>query len=164
MDAFVGVLAALSPVLAAIIIGLFNRLQQQRERLVNAEAQVSEKRRAAYLAILEPMFAAMRAVIAGEPQPDQQALVIQLFDAQKELILFGSDEVMKAYQSWQKDARGGVMDFEKLGALLVAVRREWGHPETTVTPDDVLRPFITDYDQMRAAGQLRREIGQQEAD
>jgi hypothetical protein len=54
------------------------------------------------------------------------------FDANRELILYGSDEVLTEYQAWQRQARDGLLDFPRLGSVIVAVRRDMGHPKTKV--------------------------------
>jgi hypothetical protein len=85
--------------------------------------------------------------------PDTGLLTNKMFDANKELTLFGSDEVVTLYLNWFQELRQGYLNLERLGELVVAIRRDMGHPKTNLTAETVLRHLITDYDAAEATGE-----------
>ncbi len=55
----------------------------------------------------------------------------RMMDANKELILYGSDDVVRIHQKWMNDARQGSAKLDFFGELIVAIRRDMGHLKTT---------------------------------
>jgi predicted DNA-binding ribbon-helix-helix protein len=153
----VPVLAALSPFLAALLglVGLLYR--HERERREAVEHQLSEHKYKAYVELLEIFFDLMKSIKADRKIP-QAKLTNRMIDASKDLMVYGSDEVVAIYQQWLKDARegkpGGLTWF---GDLVVAIRRDMGHTKTKITSDQILRQLITDYDQAKLQGLIDKD-------
>lgn len=154
MNTLVGVLAALSPILLAVLGAVGWSYRHERERRENAERQVSEHKYRAYIALLEIFFDEFKATKRNKAT-DAGDLFDRMADANKELMLYASDSVLSIYQRWLREAREGVMDMERFGELIVAIRRDMGNPKSQIGVDDVLRQFVTDYDQAKADGRLR---------
>ncbi|MAM56416.1 MAG: hypothetical protein CMN25_03690 [Salinicola sp.] len=70
------------------------------------------------------------------------------------LFFFASDETVQRYGRWKTESAVEAADPFKLlrglGELMVALRRDVGYNETSLTSDDYLRMFITDWDNMLA--------------
>jgi len=161
LDVVISLLAVTSPLLLALLAGLGWLYRHERERRSAAEQQISERKRSAYLQLLEIFFGAMKDISLGKTvRGDEKSLVEKMWDANQELILYGSDEVIRIYQAWLGEAREGYVDLEKFGQLIVAVRRDMGHLKTDISPDEVLRPFIRDYDEMKKGNRLKVPTGQ----
>jgi hypothetical protein len=153
MNVFVNVWAALSPLVVLALAGVGWLYRHERERRENVELQVSERKHQAYLSVLNIYFDLMKPENRGK-QPDTRLVTNMMFDANKELILFGSDEVVTLYLNWFQELRQGSLNLERLGELVVAIRRDMGHPRTDLTAETVLRHLITDYDEAKAKGEL----------
>jgi hypothetical protein len=109
--------------------------KHERERRSAAEQQLSDRKREAYLGLLNVYFEMMKGTKAGRPmQVDKVAQ--RMFDVSKELLLYGSDEVVRQYQKMLSDARSETMTLLSLGELIVALRRDMGHRRTDLTRGD----------------------------
>lgn len=116
---------------------------------------MSERKYQAYLTLLNIFFEQMKA-IRHKKQIDQDELVDQMLDANKELMLYASDDVLRLYHDWLNKSRAGVVDMEQFGSLIVAIRKDMGHPKTRITSREVLRQMITDYDTAKREGKLQQ--------
>ena len=150
---FLNILAAISPILVALLAGVGWLYRHERERREAIERQVSELKYRSYIALLDIFFDLMKATRTGKPMK-QRELVDRMVDANKDLMLYGSDDVVRLYHQWQIEMRAGQLDMMRLGQLVVAIRRDMGNATTQITPDDVLRQIITDYDEAKARGDL----------
>jgi hypothetical protein len=76
-----------------------------------------------------------------------------MMDANKDLLIFGTDEVFLTYQAWTRSSSDGQKAMlHMVGAVILEIRRDMGHPKTKLTTDDVLRSFISDFDEQREKG------------
>jgi len=153
----VSVLAVLSPLLV-LLLGFVGWLyQHERERREAVEHQLSEHKYKAYIQVLDIFFGLMK-TIKADRKIKQAKLTNQMIDASKDLMVYGSDEVVRIYQQWLQDARegkaGGLIWF---GDLVVAIRRDMGHAKTKITSDQILRQLVTDYDEAKLQGLLDKD-------
>lgn len=148
------ILSVLAPILVVLLGGVGWLYRHERERRTAAEQRVSERKYQAYITLLNIFFDMMKDTRHGK-KPNEDALVDKMTDANKDLMLYASDDVLALYHDWLARSRRGVMDLEQFGELIVAIRRDMGHASTRVTADDVLRQLITDYDKAKAEGKLR---------
>jgi hypothetical protein len=132
--------------------------KHERERRETAERQISEHKHKAYIALLEVFFDMIKASKTGKVVNDKR-LLDRMIDANKELILYGSDDVVRIYQKWIGDTRRGNASLDQFGELIVAIRRDMGHATTKIRSEEVLRQFITDYDEAKAKGTLVIGVG-----
>ena len=88
--------AAAAPFLIAGLAGLGWLYKHERERRASAEQQISERKRQVYLALLSVYFDMMKGVKVSNPL-DEKELATRLFDASADLLLFGSDDVTRAF-------------------------------------------------------------------
>jgi hypothetical protein len=147
------VAAVASPFILAGLAFVTWLYKHERERRDAAERQISERKRDAYVGLLTIFFDVLSTTKGGKT-PDPKKLQKDMTDANKELILFGSDEVVKLYQKWVINARAGTADLTEFGDMIVAIRKDMGHTATSLTTDDVLRQFVVDYDDAKQKGGL----------
>ncbi len=66
------------------------------------------------------------------------------------IFFFASDSTIKMYSQWKKETGIEGADPKKtllgLGELMIALRKDVGYEETTLSSEDYLRMFITDWD------------------
>jgi len=147
----ISVLAALSPILLAILGGIGWLYRHEKERREAVERQLSEHKYKAYMTLLDIFFDMMKATKAGKTI-DQTDLIDRMFDANKDLILYGSDDVVNTYQKWLGNARKEKVKLGQFGEIVISIRRDMGNPKTKITSEEVLRQFIVDYEDAKAKG------------
>lgn len=152
--AWVEVLAALSPFMLAALAGVGWLYRHERERRSEVERQLSEHKYRAYIEVLDIFFDAFKAQRTNRLRAPDNRAVERMIDANKELMIYGSDNVAMTYAEWLAKARANesvtpamLRDF---GEIVVAIRRDMGNPKTRMTADDVLRQLVTDYDEAMA--------------
>lgn len=153
---FITALAIASPFLLAALAGSGWLYRHERERRAAVERQVSERKYAAYTTLLDIFFTMMKGM-KGAKGLTEKELTDRMIDANKDLMLFASDPVLRLYHEFLRNSREGVVDMEQFGEIIVAIRRDMGNAKTKVTAENVLRQIITDYDAAKAGGDLRRE-------
>lgn len=140
----------LVPVLIVFIGGAGWWIRHERERREAVESQLSEKKYLCYMSLLNIFFDVLKA--GNNPQVD---LTTRMMDANRDLLIYGSDEVFRTYHNWTKSVNAGEKAMlHGFGEVILAIRRDMGHPKTKLTSDHVLRSFITDFDTQRAKGQI----------
>ena len=144
-------MAALSPILLAILGGVGWLYRHEKERREAVERQLSEHKYRAYITLLDIFFDVMKAIKAGKTI-DQSDLIDRMFDANKDLILYGSDDVVNTYQKWLGSSRKGNVKLDQFGEIIISIRRDMGNPKTKITSEEVLRQFIVDYEDAKAKG------------
>lgn len=137
--------AAAAPFLIAGLAGLGWLYKHERERRASAEQQISERKRQVYLALLSVYFDMMKGVKVSNPL-DEKELATRLFDASADLLLFGSDDVSRAFNRLRRRALMNEMRLLDLGELMIVIRKDMGHRRTRMSADEALSHFINDYD------------------
>lgn len=155
MRTLLTVLAVASPFLLAGLGAVGWLYRHERERRVAIEQQVSNLKYKAYIEIVSIAFDLMKRQRkkGGLTPRDQEQLVDRMSDATKELILFGSDNVLRLYLRWNREMRDhGTANLYRFGQIVVAIRQDMGNPKTSIGVEDILRQLITDYDKVLATG------------
>lgn len=154
---------ALGPSLLVIIGGIITWMLKSRvEELRAIEKKLGDERRKVYAEILDPyirVFVSLKA--EGRDQALKEAVTkITSYEHRKtgfELSLFGSDEVVRAYnamiQHFVKSGSSGGTSPEDMvrlwGGLLLEIRRSLGSRRTKLDEFDMLAGMISDIDSLR---------------
>lgn len=142
-------LAIATPFLIVLLGGFGWLYRHEKERREAIEQQLSEKKHGAYIAILEIFFNQFKAVALKEEGLTPKELISKMNDANKELMIYASDAVLRIYQRFLAEARREKVNMVVLGDLIVAIRRDMGNLKTKITSDDILRQILTDYDKAK---------------
>jgi hypothetical protein len=140
-----------TPYLLAVLAGLGWLYRREYERRRDVENQVSERKYNAYIKLINIFFDMFKATRGGPPVKD---LELRMFDVNKELMLFASDRVLQIVHRWLEESRRGTVDLNRLGEIIVAIRKDMGNSRTRIRSEDMLRQLILDFDKMKASGQL----------
>lgn len=71
--------------------------------------------------------------------------VTALFEAQKRLYMYASDDVIRQFIMWRKkSAEGSMAGLEAFLQLVVDMRRDFMNANTTITTDDILKCLMSD--------------------
>ena len=149
-------LGVLAPSLLMVLGGLIAWVIKSKiQELRAVEESLRGKRRKTYTEILDPyirLFAELKT-----KGPNQALKKIISYDYKKtafDLILFGSDEVVRAHNNLMKhfyeaEAKGTQDTKEMMslwGNLLLAIRKNLGNKKTKLDEFDMLRAMIKDID------------------
>jgi hypothetical protein len=144
---------ALVPVWVLLLGGAGWWIKHERERREAIESEVSEKKYSAYMTLINIFFEVFKASKLKKGPPAD--LPTRMMDANKDLLIFGTDGVFLTYQAWTRSSSDGQKAMlHMVGAVILAIRRDMGHPKTKLTTDDVLRSFISDFDEEREKGRI----------
>lgn len=87
----------------------------------------------------------------GKEPLDEKELVERMVNITQELIIWGSDDMLRAYHTFRvaplKQAAGAATTLETIYAvedLLMAIRRDAGHKNKNLKRGSILRLFIND--------------------
>lgn len=131
-------------------------IQQAIQRNHELERRLAEQKRAQYLEFLDFLNGLLPiAGQAAQQQPNpEQARLLRRWSLY--LTMTGSDAVCQEWIRMQGLATGAddaTLLNERVRAwarLVHEMRRDSGHPKTTLRPSDMLAPILTDIDQYRA--------------
>lgn len=155
MDWFQNILPTLLVVTTGLITWFLKdkseKLKLQREKLI-------EEKRTNYEKILEPIIR----TFAGAKNKNELVKAIkqvQSFDYKKtsfQLMLFGSDEVVNAYNDYfqylykNDNEKNPVEMLNALGRIVLEIRKDLGNDKTALNEFDMLRFMITDIDKIKS--------------
>ena len=155
IDAWVAVITPLASVIVVLLGGGVAALgylyRHERERREEVERQLSEHKYKTYMALMDMYIEVIKAGKAGKPLKPED-LVDRMQELAKDFIVYGSDNVVRAFQKWVETGRKGGVSVRQFGELVVTIRRDMGNKKTTITYEEVLRQFINDYDDAKAKG------------
>ncbi len=150
-------LQILGPTLLMIAGGIITWLFKSRvEELRATEERLRDQQRKIYLEILDP-YIHLFAELKTKGSPVQALRKITSYEYRKtafDLNLFGSDEVVKAYNALMQHTyeaeSTGKQDPKKMmrlwGTLLLEIRKSLGNEKTKLDELDMLRAMIKDID------------------
>jgi len=151
-------LQILGPTLLLVLGGIITWfIKSKIEELRAIEEKLREERRSIYAQILDP-YIRLFADLRGRG-PDETFKRITSYDYRKtafDLNLFGSDEVVRAYNNLMKHAyeaeATGNQDPRKMmslwGKLLLEIRKSLGNKKTKLNEFDMLRAMIKDIEKL----------------
>ena len=151
-------LQILGPSLLMVLGGIITwAIKSKIEELRAIEEKLREERRDIYAQILDP-YIRLFADLKGKG-PDQALRKITSYDYRKtafDLNLFGSDEVVRAYNDLMKhtykaEATGNQDPKEMIrlwGKLLLEIRKSLGNKKTKLNEFDMLRAMIKDIEEL----------------
>lgn len=148
----------LGPTIFIIIGGIISWIIKSRyEKLIVIEGKLRTERRDIYIHILEPYFT----LFSGEEENKISNALKQITSAKYkkiafELCLFGSDNVVNAYnnliQLGYESEKSGERDDKKMiklfGNFLLEIRKSLGNKKTKLNEADMLQVMIKDIKQI----------------
>ncbi|MDC7219447.1 MAG: hypothetical protein PQJ59_05865 [Spirochaetales bacterium] len=144
------ILAFLSPFLLAGLAGLGWLYKHEREKRTNIEKTLSEKKYAVYMKIMDLFFALIsNAQNGNKDKPYDNTTIVEI---NKDILIYGSDEVIQIFYEWTQAARIKQNSLTYLAKIMIAIRKDMGFPKTKITEKDFLKHMIIDYKQAENDG------------
>ena len=141
--------AVLAPFLMLGLAALGWLYRQERERRKEIEKQLSDKKYGAYTGLVSIFFDEIKHIKAGAER-DRQSLTERMIDLNKDVLIYGSDDVVKSFFSWQITCRNGGSPLAGMGDIIVAIRRDMGNAATSITSTDVLDVMVAERQKLKA--------------
>ncbi len=131
--------------LLLILGGIGWLYKHEKEKRLQVEKQLSERKYDVYIRLLTVFFDILKQVKKGQ-NTNAQKLIDKMIDIKKELIIFGSDGVLQSFFFWEKaaDTKENLM---ALADLVIEVRKDMGNEKTKIKTLDFLKSLVqTDED------------------
>ena len=146
----VNILAATTPILLILLAGVGWLYRHEREKRDAIEQKLSQKKYEIYTDLIDVLIGMLHEQ-KNNTKINEKKIVKMLQKAQKQLLMYGSDEVLGSFIKLMTEAynpKGGASKMIGLfSEFLISIRKDMGNPDTKINADDVLRMMITDYDE-----------------
>lgn len=152
------ILLSTFPIILTGVIGYISWLyQREKEKRISVQNQLSDKKYQVYNKIINLFFGVFENTIKKNDgsQDDIESKMIEIV---KELTIYGSDSTLKQFSYWKRTAglpnktpSDSLKDFVN---ILIALRKDMGHPDTQINYDDILGMMIIDYDKVKGENGL----------
>ncbi len=122
------------------------------------QKRFNERKWKAYMGFADTVRGVLEHMQAETLDEEMPSLTKRLFDFMGQLWIVGSDEVVDAVVRWRKvgqEHEAGSADpavLVTLSDILIAMRRDLGNEETSLTARDLLSTFISDIDRALSEG------------
>jgi len=165
----------LVPILVILLGGFGWVIRQELEKRRRIEEQLSHEKYLTYMIFVDAMFglfhqqALERENIEHRPTKESD-LVVKLQEFSKKVIFYGSDDVIRAYQEFMShsqesaEAPNVVKSSENMAKVIVAIRKDMGHPNTKFTPKTFVKQLINDYHKHCGVGGIFYDFDQRYRD
>ncbi|WP_179320984.1 hypothetical protein [Winogradskyella helgolandensis] len=141
------------PILLLILGGIGWLYKHEKEKRLEVEKQLSERKYDVYIRLLTVFFDILKQVKKGQ-KTSSQKLIDKMIDIKKELIIFGSDGVLKSFFHWEKVA-DGKENLLALATLVIEVRKDMGNAKTEIKTIDFLKSLVqteSDFEELKEQG------------
>lgn len=141
------------PILLLILGGIGWLYRHEKERRLQIEKQLSDRKYNVYIDLLTVFFNILKQVKKGQ-KTNAQKLIDKMMDIKKELIIFGNDNVLYAFFKWEKQSQAK-SNLKSLAELIVEIRKDMGNPNTKITTKDFLKSLVQsdeDYKALKEEG------------
>jgi len=132
------------PILLVLLGGIGWLYKHEKEKRLEVEKQLSVKKYDVYVRLLTVFFNILKQVKKGQ-STNVDKLVDTMIEIKKDIIIFGSDEVLNNFFNWEKKSQSKE-SFKALSELVISIRRDMGNPKTKITSNDFLKSLVQDED------------------
>lgn len=140
------VLEILSVVLSALLIVLGWMYTRRTEELKIMRSQLSERKHKAYADLVATFYSVFKDNKNHE-QTDMKAAMSKMIDAKRDIFMYGSDEVFRAFNKWLESA-SQPWQFDEFLKFILSIRKDICG-KTKLTADDVLLNLTQDKEELK---------------
>ena len=148
------VIAGSATVLVSVVSLIISKHMEHKAKLTE---EIRQKKVPAYEQLIALMFDLLFWAKAGKKKPTDQKLVKSFVDFTKQTIIWGSEDVIKAYAVF-RNAGWANMDIEEMmdtyEGLLKAMRKDLGHSDDSLQPGVLMSLFINADDKQETDQQV----------
>jgi hypothetical protein len=143
-----GILAAATTVVVSVVSVLISKHLEQRNNVLTA---LREKKAPVYEELLEFIFRTINGDKMGLAPLTEAEVVTKFSGLTQRLIVWGSDDVVKALNKFRRysvkisqDVNGAGLTALAIEELFLEIRKDLGHDNKGLTPGVILGTFIND--------------------
>jgi hypothetical protein len=142
--------ASITALFATIVAILLYVLKKKDDELSLIKNKISDEKYKTYFSIISLFFDILKQQ-KGITKFEQGELASKYIDIKKNLLLLGSDEIIKKFTEFDKilviDDLEPMLKIKKWLDLFILIRKDSGNPKTKLTIDHILRAIVpeTDY-------------------
>lgn len=137
-------------VLSTIIAGIGWLLKNEIEKRREIEKQLSETKYNVYVSLIEVIFSIFENVIKKKDEAVPEEAIDKMFKIVQDLIIYGSDSVVKKFSQWkQLGSVGGEMTIILITEVIIEIRKDMGNQNTKMNIDHLWGMLISDYENIR---------------
>lgn len=140
----------ISIILSIVIAFMGWIMQRKTERIKIMENQLSEKKYAAYANMVGIFYSALKD-IKKEKESNQKKIADEILESKKNIFMYGSDSVIKAFNKWLCSTSKNETQFIQLNAFLdfmIEMRKDMSGNSTNISKQDLLVNLIQNEDEV----------------
>jgi flagellar motor component MotA len=120
------------------------------QRRTEKDKALEAEKRVAYKQLLQVLFGVLKTVKQGGTEAVEQEIGDKFFELARDMTVYASDEVLRLFIRFknQQQPENPIQVLKLFGELIIAIRKDLGHDQTTVSVKEVLSSFITDVDNL----------------
>jgi hypothetical protein len=144
-DVSVAIIAAVSGATLSVISLIVTKHLESRTAILQ---ELRVKKIPVYEHLIRIVFSILFAEKLGKTPPSQEKLMKQFADFTEKLLVWGSDDVIRAYSRFRTAASGSPVDIAAAQEdLFLAIRKDLGHKSKNMPRGMILGLFINDIEE-----------------
>lgn len=148
METFLPYINTIVPIILSGIIAYISWLyRSEKEKRITIQGQLSDKKYNVYIKIIELFYGTFENTLKNKKHNPQE-IEKKMIEIVKEITIYGSDDVMKKFSYWKAntgDSQHPTVALKNYLSIIIALRKDMGHPNTKVNYDDILGMIVADY-------------------
>jgi len=132
-----------TPIILALFAGVGWLYKHEKERRVQIEKQLSEKKYQVYIKFINLYFQLYENVKSNKKMPHSEMSKIMI-EIKKELMMYGSDSVVKKFFIWQQFSKDNKTNVSliPITSIIIEMRKDMGMPKSKITTTDFLKSIV----------------------
>ena len=128
------------PILLVVITGIGWLYRHEKEKRLQIEKQLSEKKYNVYSSFMNVYFELLKNVKKGK-KFNVETYIGRMLDIKRDLTMYANDGTLRSFFKWEETS-------EKPEALinvtniLIEIRKDMVNPKTTITAEDFLKSLL----------------------
>lgn len=139
-----GIIAASATVFVSIGSVLVSKHLEQKALILKEHR---EKKAPVYEEFIGFLFKTLLAEKVGQPKPTEEEMVKFFVEYMQKMIVWGSDDVVRAYSEFRSQAGDPIKLLFSLEDLLFKIRTDLGHKNQNLKTGTILSLFVNDLEQ-----------------
>ena len=145
-DIAVAVIAGAATVFVSVLSVILGKIYERRAAV---DREHRERKVPVYEDLMQFMFRVLMSDKLGK-EVSEQEMIEFISSFNQRMMVWGSDEVLKAWSQWRRKAGNGgepfalMFEYER---LILAIRADLGHRNKNLSPGDILGLFVNDIDE-----------------
>lgn len=138
-------------VLSALIVAFFSLITFSLSKFFELRQHqiitLRENKAKVYSNLSELFFALLKSIKLSSSGNDEDveeinSLVDKIYSCNKDIIVWGSDEVVSKFIFYRENYKNHDLIFSTMGNLFISIRKDLGHKNKNLPPEELLKIFV----------------------